>query len=151
MVKRALLCTDGSDVSISALRSGLAVVGPDTEPVLVTVIEPPDPSLLTGTGMAGGTVSPEVYTALEQERRLEGAAIVERAADALGLSGARTAVLEGRAGDALCTFAEGEDVTVIVMGTRGRGGLQRAVLGSVSDHVVRHAPCPVVVARPDSA
>jgi nucleotide-binding universal stress UspA family protein len=36
----------------------------------------------------------------------------------------------------------------MVVGTRGRGGLRRAVLGSVSDHVVRNAPCPVVVVGP---
>jgi nucleotide-binding universal stress UspA family protein len=34
------------------------------------------------------------------------------------------------------------------MGSRGRGGIKRALLGSVSDHVVRNAPCPVVIARP---
>lgn len=33
----------------------------------------------------------------------------------------------------------------IVIGTRGRGGIKRALLGSVSDYVVRNAPCPVVV------
>jgi len=32
-----------------------------------------------------------------------------------------------------------------VVGSRGRGGLKRAVLGSVSDHLVRNAPCTVVV------
>jgi nucleotide-binding universal stress UspA family protein len=33
----------------------------------------------------------------------------------------------------------------VVLGTRGRGGIARALLGSVSDYVVRNAPCPVVV------
>ena len=32
-----------------------------------------------------------------------------------------------------------------MVGSRGRGGLKRAVLGSVSDHIVRNAPCPVLV------
>lgn len=38
---------------------------------------------------------------------------------------------------------------LIVMGSRGRGGLRRALMGSVSDSVVRHAHCPVLVVRPD--
>ena len=43
----------------------------------------------------------------------------------------------------------GEDLGVglIVMGSRGRGGIRRALMGSVSDSVVRHAPCPVLVIR----
>ena len=36
---------------------------------------------------------------------------------------------------------------LIVMGSRGRGGVRRALMGSVSDSVVRHAPCPVLVVR----
>jgi nucleotide-binding universal stress UspA family protein len=32
-----------------------------------------------------------------------------------------------------------------VVGTSGHGGLRRAVMGSTSDHVIRHAPCPVLV------
>jgi nucleotide-binding universal stress UspA family protein len=35
--------------------------------------------------------------------------------------------------------------SALVMGSRGRGGIKRALLGSVSDYVVRHAPCPVVI------
>jgi nucleotide-binding universal stress UspA family protein len=36
---------------------------------------------------------------------------------------------------------------LIVMGCRGRGGIRRAVGGSISDAVIRHAPCPVLVVR----
>ncbi len=38
---------------------------------------------------------------------------------------------------------------LIVMGSRGLGGIRRALLGSISDSVVHHAPCPVMVVRPE--
>lgn len=145
MADLVVLCTDGSELSIAALTEGLGVVRPELQPVVVSVLEASDTSLLTGTGMAGGTMSPEAFTRLEAERASEASAVVTRVATALGLEGARTEVLSGQAGPAICTFAEGEDAAVIVVGTRGHGGLRRAVLGSVSDHVVRNASCPVVV------
>ena len=47
--------------------------------------------------------------------------------------------------------AEDIDAGLIVMGTRGRGGVRRALMGGVCDAVVRHAHCPVLVARGDRA
>jgi nucleotide-binding universal stress UspA family protein len=44
-------------------------------------------------------------------------------------------------------LAEELGAGLIVVGSRGRGGLRRALMGSVSDSVVRHAPCPVMVVR----
>jgi nucleotide-binding universal stress UspA family protein len=58
-------------------------------------------------------------------------------------------VLAGSPGPALCELATSLPASVIVIGTRGQGGLRRAVLGSVSDHVVRNSPCPVVVTAPE--
>ena len=45
--------------------------------------------------------------------------------------------------------AEDIEAGLIVMGSRGLGGIRRALMGSVSDSVVRHAHCPVMVVRPE--
>lgn len=50
-------------------------------------------------------------------------------------------------GEAIVARAEELHADVIVMGTHGRTGVKRMVLGSVAEHVVRHAPCPVVTVR----
>jgi nucleotide-binding universal stress UspA family protein len=148
MADVVVLCADGSEVSIAALRAGMAVVRPGAEMVVATVIEPPDTALVTGTGMAGGTLSPETFAGIEQARADDATAALERTVVALGLDGARTEVLHGHPGTTLCEFAASEQAVAMVIGSRGRGGLRRAVMGSVSDHVVRHAPCPVVVTTP---
>jgi nucleotide-binding universal stress UspA family protein len=139
-----LLCTDGSDLALEALRAGLAVLRPAERIVVAIVIEPADPMLVTGTGMAGGVMSLEESQGLHEAHRARAQAVLDETCTALGLTGAETRVLEGGPGPSLCELAGELPVSVVVMGTRGRGGLRRAVLGSVSDHVVRHAPCPVL-------
>jgi nucleotide-binding universal stress UspA family protein len=49
----------------------------------------------------------------------------------------------------ILALAEELQADLIVMGCRGLGGVRRALMGSVSDSVVRHAHCPVLVVRPD--
>jgi nucleotide-binding universal stress UspA family protein len=49
---------------------------------------------------------------------------------------------------AIIRLAEELEVGLIVMGSRGLGGVRRALMGSVSDFVVRHAHCPVMIVRP---
>lgn len=53
----------------------------------------------------------------------------------------------GSAGEGVSEYASKNDIDLIVVGTRGRGGLERLVLGSVADGVVHHARCPVLVVR----
>jgi nucleotide-binding universal stress UspA family protein len=55
-------------------------------------------------------------------------------------------VEEGSATEVIVDAARGCDL--IVMGTHGRGGLSRAIMGSVAEHVLREATCPVVTVRP---
>jgi nucleotide-binding universal stress UspA family protein len=143
-----LLCTDGSELAREALAAGLAVLGPAERVVLATVTEPLDPMLVTGTGIAGGVVSPDEFDRIAGSRDAEARNALEETQSALGLTDAEVVTLDGAPGSAICDFASSLPASVIVMGSRGRGGLRRAVLGSVSDHVVRNAPCPVVITGP---
>ena len=53
-----------------------------------------------------------------------------------------------RRDEAIVHLAEDIDAGLIVIGSRGFGGLRRALMGNIADSVVRHAHCPVVVVRP---
>jgi nucleotide-binding universal stress UspA family protein len=139
-----LLCTDGSDAAVAALAAGLAVLGPAERIVIATVLEPGDPTLVSGTGMAGGVMSADDFDRLQRDREEGARAVLDRARSELGLPDAEALIVTGSPGHSLCELAETLPASVIVMGTRGRGGIRRAVLGSVSDHVVRNAPCPVL-------
>jgi nucleotide-binding universal stress UspA family protein len=79
-------------------------------------------------------------------RQLAVEAIVQRAraggATATGLT------WDGDAGESIVEASEAESADLIVVGTHERGTVGRLFLGSVSDHVVRHARCPVMVVRP---
>jgi nucleotide-binding universal stress UspA family protein len=146
MTTTAVLCTDGSDLAQRAMAAGRSVVRPTEKVIVVTVVDEVDPMLAAdGSGHAGATMSPTELRMLQEKTRSDGEAVVQRAAEGLGFDG-ETRVLEGRPGPALCSFAEDASATAIVMGTRGRGRLKRALVGSVCDYVVRDAPRPVVVA-----
>jgi nucleotide-binding universal stress UspA family protein len=58
-------------------------------------------------------------------------------------------LVEGDPSESL--VAEAGDADLIVVGSRGRGGLKSALLGSVSGHVIHHASCPVVVLKAPSS
>jgi nucleotide-binding universal stress UspA family protein len=51
----------------------------------------------------------------------------------------------GRPADEIVKLGEELRVGLVVMGSRGLGGIRRALMGSVSDSVIRHAPCPVMI------
>jgi nucleotide-binding universal stress UspA family protein len=59
-------------------------------------------------------------------------------------------VVGGPAGKAILTVADDIEADLIVTGSRGRGRVARAVLGSVSSEIVQRAPCDVLVVHPPS-
>jgi nucleotide-binding universal stress UspA family protein len=60
---------------------------------------------------------------------------------------AETLITEGHVSSTILEFARKQPADLLVMGTHGQGGLERLVLGSVTESVLRKAPCPVLTAR----
>ena len=90
-----------------------------------------------------------VRRAFEAQRRWAENALAGRVA-ALAAAGvpARSLVRTGLAWEEIVRAASEEQADMIVMGTHGRSGLDRLLLGSVAERVVRQAPCPVLTVRP---
>lgn len=143
----ALVATDGSEEAANALQVGLGTIRPDARLLIVTVVPDADMTLVVGgSGFAGGVMSMDEKQQMLDRQRDAADEVLAAAAAAEAVAGrdVETAVLQGEAGHEICREATARGAGVIVMGTRGRGGVARFVLGSVSDHVVRHAPCPVL-------
>ncbi len=147
MASTVLLCTDGSHPAVGALSAGLDLLGRDHDFVLVTVIDAPDEGSLVGSGHAGPELSPEEYDHQVAQASDVAKTVIDEAQSELALRDARVHVLRGEPGAAICQLARDLSARAIVVGSRGRGRLKRAFLGSVSDHVVRNAPCSVIVTR----
>ncbi len=58
-----------------------------------------------------------------------------------------TAVVRGQTSPAILEYADAHDIDLIVIGTHGRGGLDRVVIGSVAEQIVRESPVPVLTVR----
>jgi nucleotide-binding universal stress UspA family protein len=90
------------------------------------------------------------YRALYEEDEREARQLLEAQIEKMKAAGATVAQAHlriGRADEEVVVLAEDLGVDLIAMGGRGLGGARRALMGSVSDSVVRHAHCPVLVAR----
>jgi universal stress protein A len=96
-----------------------------------------------------GVYTPEVRAVIEGQRKWAADALAARAA-ALASEGvrARAVVKVGVAWEEIVRLAAEEHANMIVMGTQGRSGLERLLLGSVAERVIRRAPCPVLTVRP---
>jgi nucleotide-binding universal stress UspA family protein len=85
-----------------------------------------------------------------RENRRQAKQMLEQQAKRIEESGGtvkETHLREGRAEEEIVEVAEELGAGLIVMGSRGHGRLRRALLGSISDAVVRHAHCPVTIVR----
>jgi nucleotide-binding universal stress UspA family protein len=161
---RVLLATDGSDLAVTAAAEALQLFGSAHAYTLVTVLPPPGAPLLAegdaavagvaGVG-AGGlgavpTYDPEIADEQAGALEQEGREILERTAARLGTdlpAGAGQEVRYGDPGPVICQVAGEAGADVVVVGSHGSGVVRRVLVGSVSQHVVHHAPCPVLVVR----
>jgi len=148
MSTRVLLCTDGSPPAVTAIKRGVELFGHDCFFAIACVTDEPDPMSLTGaSGMTGPDMTVEEYEEQIVQSKAGAATALDEAQTVVGSANSETHILSGEPGPALCQLAVDLKVDVIVVGSRGMGVVKRAFIGSVSDHLVRHAPCPVLVVR----
>jgi nucleotide-binding universal stress UspA family protein len=140
---RILLATDGSEeAELAALRAVDLADATDSELHVVHVGVVP-----TFLKSYPGTLGYErrLYDQIEEMSR----ELLRKQSWRVKAAGGTVARTHLRMGQVdLEILAEELGADLIVMGSRGLGGVRRALMGSVSDSVVRHAHCPVLVVRP---
>jgi nucleotide-binding universal stress UspA family protein len=137
---RILLATDGSEEAKLAGTTAAALAeGTDSELHVVTV------GAFVPTGLAATEEEP-ARLAREARRTLdEQVGLIEAAGGRISQAHLRL----GGAAEEIVALAEDVGAGLIAMGSRGRGGIRRALMGSVSERVVRHAHRAVIVVRGD--
>lgn len=137
-----LLATDGSLASEGASDEAIDLaVQVGARLLVVSVLgasSRPSEAAAETVGPAGPADSRDSLTTKAQM-------IVQRA-KAAGCN-ATFLVWDGEPGEAIVAAADSENADIIVVGSHGRSGVSRFLIGSVSDYVVRHAHCPVMVVR----
>jgi Universal stress protein UspA and related nucleotide-binding proteins len=141
--RRILAATDFSDVSTNAMRFAVAIAQKFQSRISVIYAEPFLPPLEVMQGPVDFYFEniPEMKQALE--RRLLDYADTHIA----GVAGTETDVVIDSPAGAIVSSAEKLDADLIVMGTHGRSGLRRALLGSVAESVVHETNRPVLTVR----
>jgi nucleotide-binding universal stress UspA family protein len=135
---KILLATDGSEEGILASRTAIDIAQKTDSELHVVYVGEFLPTFLAETEVEPAQVKREAQKLLDAQVR--------------GIESAGGTVTDahlklGRADHEIVVLAEQLGAGLVVVGSRGAGRIRRALMGSVSDSVVRHAHCPVLVVR----
>ncbi|WP_436343390.1 universal stress protein [Natronorubrum sp. FCH18a] len=133
MYEDVLIPTDGSDGTRQSITHGLTIAKQFDATIHALSIVPEGP---LGT-LQNDAAAPAAHRAVER---------VEAEAERADV-GIETAVEQGVPHEEILAYADEHDIDMIVMGTQGRTGLDRVLVGSVTERVVRMADVPVVTVR----
>lgn len=142
--RKILVATDFSEGSERALRVAVRLAGKAGAELVIAH------AWGIGTGFGGELPAPSGLVEELKEDADRGLDAALRDAHALGVPQATASLLDGAAPAAILRMLEDSGFDLVVVGTHGRTGLSRVLLGSVAENIVRHAPCSVLVVRVDS-
>jgi nucleotide-binding universal stress UspA family protein len=138
MIRTILVPLDGSTFAESALPLALTISRRGGAEVELATVHEPVPTFAYHEWEQAAREWSESYLS----------DVKERVSASVG-SSIETSVHSGRVADTLCKRAEELGADLAVMATHGRGAFTRTWLGGVADSFLRHAPCPVLLVRPD--
>jgi nucleotide-binding universal stress UspA family protein len=141
-LRRVLLATDFSTPSRDAFVEAVSLARREEARLTIVHVHEPLPSLISA-----GDLLAELF---ERTARRADEVLDEwrREAERLGVAGVEARRVDGVAWHEIVEIARATHADAIVVGTHGRTGVRHALVGSVAEKVVRHAPCTVVVVRP---
>jgi nucleotide-binding universal stress UspA family protein len=142
---KILLATDGSKEAHQAAQAAAELSKNTGSEVHITYVLP-SPRELRGHHL----YSREVMSSVLEQAEGEARSFLEEQAKQVGESGGKVAETHLRAGEPdkeIVMLSEELGAGTIVIGSRGLGAVRRALMGGVSESVVKHAHCPVFVVR----
>jgi predicted CxxxxCH...CXXCH cytochrome family protein len=141
-IHNVLIATDFSHHSAAALSYGLEFVHRFSAHADIVYVLPTDEYALLGPEALTAAKEAARRDLLELKTKLRHNEALEENLDY------RVSMLEGSVSECLLSWAVEKDIDLIVVGTHGRGGLGKIILGSVAEKVFRHSPIPVLTVGP---
>ncbi len=143
---KVLMATDGTETAIEAAKRALQLLRSEVEILWVTVIQNYEDPLEMAGGFEGPLLTPEEAEQEFLREQANGQNAFEHAKAALGREAeVRLVPTDSDPGHAIVEIANELHPDLIVLGSHEKGFFLRLLAGSVSEYVVRHAPCPVLV------
>ena len=136
---KILVATDGSKMNLDAVEEALRIGRACGSPVHAVYVS--DTSTLESgpadmmIGDAWDVMQREAEEALDRVRGKAGGVLLE------------TVILEGKPAEEIVKYAREKGIDLIVIGTQGKRGIERLLLGSVAENIIRSAPCKVLVVK----
>lgn len=137
-----LLATDGSRDAELALSIAVELANSTNSELHVVTVAPGHPSYDVRNPYVLEQLRKQTEDTLEDQTKK-----IEQAGGEVAQKHLRVA--ERYRAEQIVRVAKDIEADLIVMGSRGLGGIRRTLMGSVSDSVVRHSHCPVLVVRPE--
>jgi len=145
-LKKVLVATDFSAPSEAALAYGREFAR--NFGAALSVVHIVDDIIARAYGVDGGVImtDPDVQRQYEATAREQVEALLAND-DRIDLKASAAILVSNAPAAAIVSYARDANIDLIVMGTHGRGGVAHLLMGSVSERVVRTAPCPVLTVR----
>jgi nucleotide-binding universal stress UspA family protein len=147
-----LIAYDGSDQAKGAIVEAGRVLGSDRRAVVLTVREPIETFVFSGLG-GGGTLDPATVSAMQEAAQNEATVVAEEGAELARDAGfaAEARVEVGPSPwQEIVAVGDALDAGVIAIGSRGRTGLPKVLLGSVASAVAQHSRRSVLIVHPEA-
>ena len=143
-IRNVLFATDFSSASRPAFRRAVALAAASRAVLWIGHVIPPAPRRVAGGALPRMYREMDAFIRSDAEKRLRALAELARLAGVR----ARPLLLRGVPHEAIRRAARARRADMIVLGTHGRTGVARFLVGSVASRVVATAPCPVLTVRP---